>query len=137
MRDTCRTCACYLSGGTYRGVCRRYPPVLLGHGPAFYPPCGRDDWCGEWRRIPAGEPSGTLIPATTVGDLALNVRVRHALRRRGFYADTPLDCLTRRSADILLQVKGIGKGALRNIRECLAQHGLTLKGEELSRQCPC
>ena len=136
MRDTCRTCACYLSGGTYRGVCRRYPPVLLGHHQlAFFLLCGGDDWCGEWRGIPVSDSAARAdvdVKSLSLGRM-FNMRVRRIVQR---YSILDVSELLKFSAGDLAGLRGMGKKSIQHIRHVLAEHGLTLKGEQLSRQCP-
>jgi len=61
-----------------------------------------------------------------VGDLNLSVRARKCMNRLGI---ATLGELVQRSADELLESKNFGQTSLSEVREKLAQLGLTLRGD--------
>jgi DNA-directed RNA polymerase subunit alpha len=61
-----------------------------------------------------------------VGDLNLSVRARKCMNRLGINS---LGELVQRSADELLESKNFGMTSLTEVREKLAQYGLTLRGD--------
>src|SRR5262249_493974 len=61
-----------------------------------------------------------------VTDLNLSVRARKGMNRRGI---NTLGDLIQRTADELLESKNFGMTSLNEVREKLAQYGLTLRGD--------
>jgi DNA-directed RNA polymerase subunit alpha len=61
-----------------------------------------------------------------VSDLNLSVRARKCMNRLGINS---LGDLVQRSADELLEAKNFGMTSLNEVREKLAQYGLTLRGD--------
>ena len=61
-----------------------------------------------------------------VSDLNLSVRARKCMNRLGI---NTLGELVQRSADELLESKNFGMTSLSEVREKLAQYGLTLRGD--------
>ena len=61
-----------------------------------------------------------------VSDLNLSVRARKCMNRLGINS---LGDLIQRSADELLESKNFGMTSLNEVREKLAQYGLTLRGD--------
>ncbi|RIH81492.1 DNA-directed RNA polymerase subunit alpha [Meiothermus luteus] len=60
----------------------------------------------------------------TLEDLGLSTRVLHNLKEEGIESVESLLALSERE---LKRVPGIGERSLQEIKDCLAQHGLTMK----------
>ena len=50
-KPSCATCAFWLKlkQADPTGLCKRYPPAIVGMGPAKFPATHHGTWCGEWR----------------------------------------------------------------------------------------
>ncbi|RMH54816.1 MAG: DNA-directed RNA polymerase subunit alpha, partial [Deinococcus-Thermus bacterium] len=71
---------------------------------------------------PAPPPSPAV--GLTLEDLGLSTRVLHNLKEEGIESVESLLALSERE---LKRVPGIGERSLQEIKDCLAQHGLTMK----------
>src|SRR5207248_2920033 len=81
------------------------------------------------RRFVAAQPMSEQEQAVLnkpVSDLNLSVRARKCMNRLGL---NTLGDLIQRSADELLESKNFGMTSLNEVREKLAQYGLTLRGD--------
>src|SRR5215472_4146436 len=67
--QSCGLCFYYLASPGL-GVCRRYPPQMMGTASAAFPPIPAAQWCGEFQPISGASPmSGTVLyrPAGSSG----------------------------------------------------------------------
>lgn len=71
------------------------------------------------------------ILSKPIAELNLSVRARKGTTKLGV---TTIYHLTRYAADDLMEVRNFGAVSLQEVREKLAEHGLTLKGETLADQ---
>src|SRR5262249_30291612 len=71
-------------------------------------------------------PEEQAVLGKAVSDLNLSVRARKCMNRLGINS---LGDLVQRTADELLESKNFGMTSLNEVREKLAQYGLTLRGD--------
>ena len=80
----------------------------------------------RYRPQTAVSPEEQAVLSKPVSDLNLSVRARKCMNRLGINS---LGELVQRTADELLESKNFGMTSLNEVREKLAQYGLTLRGD--------
>ena len=127
--------------GLLTGSCNRFPPLYVGRrkpsdddephdDPDMWaqPPMYQDDWCGEWQ--PAGDLPRIDINSLGLAAIELNARSKNCLEG----AEPPIETigqLIQTSVSQLQQVRNMGEGTIRHIRQQLAKNGLALRGERV------